>query len=39
MYTIMAFMDEFLVDNQPISVILVLMIAAFVWLQFRRDDL
>jgi hypothetical protein len=39
MYTIMAFMDEFLVDSQPFNVILIAMVAAFVWLQFRRNDL
>lgn len=33
---IFGFMDEFLVDNEPINVILILMVLAFIWLQTRR---
>ena len=33
------FMDEFLVDNEPINVILIVMVLVFIWLQTRRNDL
>lgn len=33
------FMDEFLVDNEQINVILIVMVLVFIWLQTRRSGL